>query len=137
MSGWGTPAVRPIYVLGVEPRVLPDPGDGETIPGSQVAMFALTSGGGGETRVLAAPTRVGMEIDVFMKVDGGGDIVVTAAPAVNQAGNNTLTFAEAGDHIRLVAIGGEVGMRGFIGYAPSDVPAWRVVANNGVVLSTV
>jgi hypothetical protein len=121
----------------VQPRLLDDPGDGGTIPGTQVALIGLTSGASGETRVLAAPTHIGMELDLFMVTDGGGDIAVTASPAVNQAGNNTLTFAEAGDHIRFVGVGGVAGMSGIVGFAVAGVPAWRVVSNNGVALSTV
>jgi len=51
--------------------------------------------------------------------------VVTAASGVNQTGNNTLTFADAGDEILLVAIENSAAL------------AWRVVSNDGVALSTV
>lgn len=137
-SGYGRPAVEPHYDLAVDPRNLADPGDAGHIgalTGSYV-LLATSQAGPGETRTLGDPLYEGQELDLFFETDGG-DCVITVDSAVNQAGNNTLTFAEAGDHIRLVAIGGETGMQGFIGYAPSDVPAWRVVGNSGVALSTV
>lgn len=80
---------------------------------------------GAETRTLAIPTAYGQEIDLFFKTDGG-DCVVTVATPVNQAGNNTLTLADGGDHIRLAA--GDDG---------AGAKEWRVVCNDGVALSTV
>lgn len=102
-----------------------DPGDGEAIPVAQSAHIAFTTGGAGETGTLAAPTFVGQKLVLALDVDGGGNRVVTAAAAVNQAGNNTLTFADAGDILVLeaVQIGGS--------------PVWRITANDGVALTTV
>jgi hypothetical protein len=55
----------------------------------------------------------------------GGDCVVTAASAVNQAGNNTLTLADAGDEITLKSI------------RSGSSFVYRVASNDGVALSTV
>jgi hypothetical protein len=84
---------------------------------------AITTSGA-ETRTLADPTNPGQVLSIFMWEDGG-DCVMTAASAVNQAGNNTLTFDNAGEVIVLHAIdvGGDL--------------HWRVLANDGVGLTTV
>jgi len=80
--------------------------------------------GGAETRTLADAKGPGLTLDLYFKTDGGDCVVTTASPC-NQADNNTLTFADVGDHLRLASI--EDG---------SDFE-WRIVANDGVALSTV
>ena len=79
---------------------------------------------GAETRTLAAPSREGHIVTLGFDTDGG-DCVVTVATAINQTGNNTLTFADAGDEITLRAI------------RKANIPVWRVASNDGVALSTV
>lgn len=100
-----------------------DPGDGAAIPVTSSGSLMLTSGGSGETRTLAIPTFVGQRLSIGFDTDGGGDIAITVAAAVNQAGNTTLTGADAGDHISLEAItvGGSY--------------LWRILANDGFALS--
>ncbi|MBR9800266.1 DUF2190 family protein [bacterium] len=100
-----------------------DPGDGEAIPVTHSGTVPLVSAGA-ETRTLADPTFLGQQLSLCFKTDGG-DAVVTSASGVNQTGNNTLTFADAGDVIVLVAIESGANLR------------WRVLANDGVALSTV
>ena len=109
---------------GLQPSVLTDPGDAGAISVTEgLAICALVSAGA-ETRTLADPQRSGQMLSLSFKTDGG-DCVLTSASPVNQAGNNTLTFADAGDHILL--IGSDDG---------ADIE-WRVVCNDGVALSTV
>lgn len=111
---------------GMQPAVIADPGDAGAISVAEGwAVCSLVTAASGETRTLADPQRVGARISFGFKTDGGGDCVITAASPVNQTGNNTLTFADAGDHLVLEAI--EDG---------SDIE-WRIVANDGVALSTV
>lgn len=100
-----------------------DPGDAGAIAVTETGSCPLVTAGA-ETRTLAIPTQVGREISLNFKTDGG-DCVVTVASALNQAGNNTLTFAEVNDMIRLQAIDAGAAL------------AWRVVCNDGVALSTV
>ena len=123
----GRPSRRTVYVLGVEPRELADPGDGGALAATTTCFVALVSAHAspGETRTLGDPLFVGQELDLIFETDGG-DCVVTADSAVNQTGNNTLTFADAGDHLRL--IGARDGAGAY---------EWRVVANDGVGLTTV
>lgn len=85
-------------------NVIADPGNGGAIPVTQSGSAALTSGGSGQTRTLAAPTFAGQQLAISFSVDGGGNIVLTAATGLNQAGNTTITFAEAGDSVLLTAI---------------------------------
>jgi hypothetical protein len=100
-----------------------DPGDGNAIAVINTGHVPLVTTGA-ETRTVADARAAGLTLDLYFKTDGGDCVVTTASPC-NQAGNNTLTFADAGDHIRLQSI--EDG---------SDFE-WRVVANDGVALSTV
>jgi len=103
--------------------VITDPGDAGAIPVTASGSVSLVTADA-ETRTLADPTFVGQQLALALKTDGG-DCVVTAASPVNQTGNNTLTFGDAGDALTLVAV--EVGAE----------LNWRVVANDGVGLSTV
>jgi predicted RecA/RadA family phage recombinase len=100
-----------------------DPGDGGAIPVTASGVCAMTSAGA-ETRTLAAPTYLGQQLALIDDTHVG-NIVVTAASAVNQTGNNTLTFGAAADACLLVAmsVGGSL--------------VWRVMGNDGVALSTV
>ncbi len=102
-----------------------DPGDAGALglPEHHHAVCALTSGGA-ETRTLGAPKFFGQQVTMSMDVDGG-DITATVALTVNQTGNNTLIFADAGDEITLRAV------------IKAAALAWRVVSNDGVALSTV
>lgn len=106
------------------PTVLEDPGDGEAIPVTRSGVCALTTGGSGETRTLADPDQAGLFLTLTLDVDGGGDAVVTVATAFNDTGNDTITFADAGETLSLVAtqIDGN--------------PVWRLVENDGAALST-
>lgn len=110
---------------GVEPTVVADPGDGGAVPvgGYQDGWVEIVTGGA-ETRIIAAPTKVGQRLQLCMKTDGG-DATVTVATTVNQTGNNTLTFADAGDAIELKAKRNGANLR------------WSVAWNDGVALSTV
>lgn len=104
-------------------NAIADPGDGNDIDVTRSGTCPLVTAGA-ETRGLPDPTFAGQHIALGFKTDGG-DCVVTAATAINQAGNNTLTFADAGDIWVAVAIdvGGNL--------------LWREIANDGVALSTV
>lgn len=100
-----------------------DPGNAGAITATRSAQVAITTAAA-ETRTLASPAVVGLELALSLDVDGG-DCVVTVATAVNQAGNNTLTLNDAGDVIVLKSV--QVG----------GAARWRVASNDGVGLSTV
>lgn len=105
------------------PVAIADPGDAGAIPVTRSGTCAITTAAA-ETRTLAIPTFAGQVLSLSFDVDVG-DAVVTVAAAVNQTGNNTLTLADAGDHIRLE------------GVQVAGALVWRVIANDGVALSTV
>lgn len=107
------------------PTVISDPGDGGAIPVTRSGVCAITTGGSGETRTLADPDQAGLTITLTLDVDGGGDAVVTVATAFNDTGNNTITLADAGETITLVAT------------QIAGSPVWRLVENDGAALSTV
>lgn len=100
-----------------------DPGNAGAIPVLRSGNCALTTAGA-ETRTLANPATVGLSLDITINVDGG-TAVITAASAINQTGNNTITMAEVGDYISLKSV--------LIG----ATPVWRVAANDGAALTTV
>ena len=104
-------------------NAIADPGDAGAIAVTRSGTCPLVTAGA-ETRTLADPSFAGQQVSLGLKTDGG-DCVVTVASGVNVTGNNTLTFDTAGEHILLAAI--EVGA----------ALTWRVVANDGVALSTV
>lgn len=99
-----------------------DPGDGEAIPVGASAIIGFTHAGA-ETNTLADPTFVGQKLVLYDDVATSGARVVTAASAVNQAGNTSLTFNAAGETLVLEAI------------AVGGAPKWRVTANDGVTLA--
>lgn len=99
---------------------------GAEIPVTGNGNVALTLAAAGETNTLAVPTFAGqiLTISADTVVENAARIV-TVASAINATGNNTLTFAAAGDFISLYGI--KLG----------ETFAWRVLASDGVTLSTV
>ena len=89
------------------------------------AVIPIVSGASLETGSLADPEIMGQELTLCFKTDGGGNRVITADTAINETGNNTLTFSDAGEMIALRAIQDGTSI------------VWRVMANDGVALSTV
>jgi len=102
-----------------------DPGNAGAIPlpFHHHAVCALTSAGA-ETRTLGTAVFAGQLVSLQFSVDGG-NLTLTAAATVNQTGDNTLVFADAGDEITLRAS------------VKAGALVWRVVSNDGVALSTV
>jgi hypothetical protein len=100
-----------------------DPGNAGAIPVTKSGSVAITTAGA-ETRTIAIPGLAGITIAISLNVDGG-DCVITAAAAINQTGNNTITMGDAGDTIVLTAV--------LVGAALR----WRVLVNDGCALSTV
>lgn len=104
-------------------NVIADPGDGAAIPVTKSGSIAITTAAA-ETNTLAIPTFAGQQLSLICDVYSVGDRVVTVEGTVNQAGNNTLTFGAAADHI--VLVGAQV----------AGALVWRVQANDGVGLTT-
>lgn len=102
-------------------NTIADPGNAGAIPVTTNGVCALTSAGA-ETRTLAIPTFMGQRLSLICDTYVG-NIVVTSAQAINQAGNTVMTFNAAADYIALEAatVGGAL--------------RWRVAANDGVALS--
>ena len=100
-----------------------DPGASGAIPVTASGYVDIVTAAA-EARTIAAPTSKGQQLLLSMKTDGG-DCVVTVASTVNQAGNNTITFNDAGDAVLLVAKTNGANIR------------WSVAMNDGAVLSTV
>lgn len=107
-------------------QAITDPGNAGAIPVTVSGVCKMASGASGETRTLANPTFVGQRINLVLGTDGGGDAVVTVASAINQTGNNTITFNDAGDQVELVGV-----------QIATSTMRWRLVVNNGATLSTV
>jgi hypothetical protein len=105
------------------PAVIADPGNAGAIPVTRSGNVALTTEAA-ETRTLADPAAAGLTLAVSLDVDGG-DCVITAATAINQTGDNTITLGDAGDTVVLTSV--QVGAS----------PVWRVAVNDGAALTTV
>ena len=100
-----------------------DPGNAGAIPVTTSAYCPLVTAGA-ETRTLAAPSFIGQELLLYLKTDGG-DCVVTCATTINEAGNNTITFDNTGEALRLIAVEEGVNLR------------WRCAVADGAGLTTV
>ncbi len=103
-------------------NTITDPGTGAAIPVSASGVVAITTAAA-ETNTLAIPTFLGQRLVLVCDVYAVGDRVVTAASAINVAGNTIMTFGAARDAIELVAI------------QLAGVLAWEVSWNNNVALS--
>lgn len=102
--------------------LLEDPGDAGALQNGRNGTVALTTTGA-QTRTLALPTAPNLTLSISMDVDGG-DAVLTVEEPFNQAGNDIITFNTAGDTVVLKSV--QVG----------SVLVWRLVVNDGAVLST-
>lgn len=116
-------ALQELYVT--RPVLIADPGNAGAIPVTRSGNVAITTGAVGETRTLAIPGAAGITLALSMDVDGGGDAVITAASAVNQTGNNTITLNDAGDTVVLTAV------------QVAGALVWRLVVNDGATLATI
>jgi len=114
-------ALQEIYPKA--PVAIADPGDAGAIPVTKSGSVAITTTGA-ETRTIAIPGLAGITISISLDVDGG-NCVITAAAAINQTGNNTITMDDAGDTIVLNAV------------QVAGALVWRVLVNDGCTLSTV
>lgn len=103
-------------------HLIADPGADGAIPVADTGSCALVTVGS-EARSLPDPSDVGQMLALSLKTDGG-DCTVTVANPVNQAGNDVITFNDAGDAV--VLVGADVGGN----------KRWRVLSGDGVVLST-
>jgi len=112
-------AIAELYTHFANP--ITDPGDAGAIPVAESGTVAITTAGA-ETRSLAIPTFAGQRLTISEDVYVG-DAVITAAAAINQAGNTIITLNGAGDTVELVGV--QVG----------GVLVWRVVFNDGAALS--
>lgn len=107
-------------------RAIADPGTGVAIPVTGNGDVALTLAGEGETNSLAVPTFAGQILTISADTVGeSATRIVTVASAINAAENDTITFDAAGGFISLYGI--KLG----------ETFAWRVLASDGVTLSTV
>jgi hypothetical protein len=122
MTQTGKPPTERIYSLGVEPRLIPDPGNGGAIDTLQDGYCEITSTGV-ETRTLSDPQRKGQIIDIVFITDGG-TVTITAASPLNQAGNTVITLTDVGEHTRLMGA-----------WNATDGWEWRQIANDGAALS--
>lgn len=107
-----------------EATVIADPGTGVAIPVTKSGNIAIVTAAA-ETNTLAIPTFKGQKLLLYCDTYAVGNRVITSAQAVNQTGNNTLTFGAVRDNIMLEAITVGGALR------------WQVVHNDGVALSTV
>lgn len=112
--------------LGGLKKEISDPGTGTPIVSAFFdAVVPIVTGASGQTNTLPNPEHGGNLLTLWLKTDGGGDRVITAATAINATGNNTITMNDANDSITLMSVPSGSGYR------------WQEVANKGASLSTV
>ncbi len=102
---------------------LVDPGASGALPVTASGYIPLVTATA-ETRTLAAPTFIGQELVIYMKTDGG-DCVVTCATTINETGNNTITFDNTGESLKLTAVEEGSNLR------------WRLAQADGAAMTTV
>lgn len=102
-----------------------DPGDNQTVTLDRSPAFLDVETAAAESRELAAPLAVGLELTICLNVDGGTLTVTQEGTGTfNQNGDTTLTFADAGDLVTLVSV--DVG----------GTLLWKIKSNDGVALSS-
>lgn len=104
------------------PYDIPDPGNGKAInPDRNYGVVPIVTAAA-ETRTITAPTKAGLVMGIAMKTDGG-DCVITAPAAFNQAGNTTITLNDVGDMVELES------------YQHGSAFRWKLKFNDGAVLA--
>ncbi len=89
---------RSLADLFVAPFRMTDPASGGTIRVDRdQAVIPVVTGSGAKSLTLAVPVKVGLHARVELDTDGGGDLTLTVTSGYNQAGDTTITFADAGD----------------------------------------
>lgn len=123
-----THAVKLSMALDQELQVT-DPGNGGAIvvqQGVAIQFLRLTSAAGSETRTLATPKGLepGSKLFINYAVDGGTQVAITVASAINLSNNTIMTFADAGAYCELTVV-----ERG------DGTLRWLVTVNAAVALS--
>lgn len=116
LTAVGAATIRPLTAIA-------DPGNAGAIPVTVSGYVPIVTAGA-ETRTLAAPSFIGQELLIYAKTAVGNG-VVTCATTVNETGNNTITFANAGEAVRLIAVEDGANLR------------WRCATADGAALTTV
>lgn len=106
-----------------DPITVADPGTAQAIPVVRSSTVCFTVGAGAETNTLAVPSFVGQTVHLYCASIAGGTRAVTAASAINVAGNTVMTFNAARDNCTLVAV--------LVGASL----AWEIQFNASVTLS--
>lgn len=82
-----------------------DPGsDGIIVQISEFQIVELKTGASAENRTLQAPDYPGKTIRIVLVEDGGGDLTISVAEAIDVVGNTSFTLNDAGDSITLFSI---------------------------------
>jgi hypothetical protein len=111
------------FALRSRSNVIADPGTGVAIPVTKSGECKFTIGAGAETNTLAIPAFVGQRIILCVASIGAGTRAVTAAQAINAAGNTIMTFNASTDLCILEAVTIAGALR------------WRIIFNESVALS--
>lgn len=117
-------SLAPVGNASIRMKAITDPGNAGAISNVASGYVPIVTAAA-ETRTLDLPSFVGQELLIYMKTDMGNG-VLTVTGAVNEAGNNTVTFSNTGETIRLIGVEQGAGL------------VWRAaVADPATILSTV
>ena len=122
-------ASRKLHSAIEESLQIRDPGNAGAIvvqPSQAIQFLRLKSTAGSETRTLATPAGLtpGSKLFINYAVDGGTQVAITVASAINLSNNTIMTFADAGAYCELTVI-----ERG------DGTLRWLVTVNAAVALS--
>lgn len=105
-------------------NLITDPGPSGAIPVTATGTVLITTAGA-ETRTIAAPTVVGIELLLNFETKVG-NCVVTVASTINATGNNTITLSTVGWSIKLISV-----------RTSTSAFRWAVEYTDGATLTTV
>lgn len=80
-----------------------DPGASGSITVDRSPCYVALVSAAAETRTLKAPLRAGAIVTLAMKTDGG-DITLTVTGGLNETGDTTFVFSDAGQFIQLTSV---------------------------------
>jgi hypothetical protein len=91
------------FTPDIGPALLDDPGASGTITFDMWGQQCLVVTATAEARTLARPTRAGILASVVLDTDAG-DLTLTVTGGYNEAGDTSITFADAGDMVAFLSV---------------------------------
>lgn len=91
-----------LVTAGTLENGIADPGDAGAIPVTASGHVAIVTAGA-ETRTLAAPASIGLQLLLYGKTLVGA-ATITCATTLNETANNTITLTNTGESVMLISV---------------------------------